>query len=78
LRAVTQLHGQWRGWRRSPGGTQRERRESHTLLDARLGELRGRLNVCKAAAAAVGYARMGGLLLLARWFTEPIAAETRN
>ena len=49
LRAVTQLHGQWRGWRRSPGGTQRERRESHTLLHARLVELHGRLNFCKAA-----------------------------
>jgi hypothetical protein len=41
-------------------------------------ELHGRLNFCKAAEAVVGYARMGGLLLLARWFTEPSAVETRN
>jgi hypothetical protein len=41
-------------------------------------ELHGRLNFCKAAAAAVGYAGMGEVLLMARWFTEPIAAETRN
>ena len=78
MRAVTRLHGQWRGWRRSPGGTQRERRESHSLLHARLVELHGRLNFCKAAEAAVGYAGMGEVLLMARWFTEPIAAETRN
>jgi adenine/guanine/hypoxanthine permease len=31
-----------------------------------------------AAAAAVGYAGMGVVLLLARWFTEPSAVETRN
>jgi hypothetical protein len=30
------------------------------------------------AAAAVGYAGMGVLLLMARWFTEPNAVETRN
>jgi malate dehydrogenase (oxaloacetate-decarboxylating)(NADP+) len=46
--------------------------------DAYRQELRGRLNVCKAAAAAVGYAGMGEVLLLARWFTEPNAVETRN
>jgi len=78
LRAVTQLHGQRRGWRRSPGWPQRERWESHTLLHARLVELHGRLNFCKAAAAAAGYAGMGEVLLLARWFTEPNAVETRN
>ena len=53
-------------------------RESHTLLHARLVELHGRLNFCKAAAAAVGYAGMGVVLPLARWFTEPSAVETRN
>ena len=30
------------------------------------------------AAAVVGYAGMGEVLLMARWFTEPTAVETRN
>jgi hypothetical protein len=48
------------------------------LLHAIRGELHWRLNSCKAAAAAVGYAGMGVVLPLARWFTEPSAVETRN
>ena len=48
------------------------------MLHAIRGELHWRLNSCKAAAAAVGYAGMGVVLLLARWFTEPSAVETRN
>lgn len=57
---------------------QRERGQSHTLLHAIRGELHWRLNSCKAAAAAVGYAGLGVVLLMARWLIKPSAVETGN
>jgi hypothetical protein len=52
--------------------------DSPVLLHAALGELHGRPGSFKVAAAPVGYAGSGVVRLLARWFTEPSAAKTRN